>query len=70
MSLPEPFATYAANRLANADKPDRGRVWIESALKDRFQADTALHVCTQCGVMRRRDDNNKPCVGLVKVTLR
>ena len=26
--------------------------------------------CRKCGIVRRRDDKNKPCPGVVKVTLR
>lgn len=71
--LPEPFATYAANRVINADKPDRGHVWTDTSLRSfRPQAGEASvsQVCQQCGVMRRRDDQNKPCVGIVRVVPR
>jgi hypothetical protein len=26
--------------------------------------------CASCGVVRKRDDDNKPCKGIVRVTLR
>lgn len=29
-----------------------------------------LVCCRDCGIVRRADDNNKPCRGKVKVTLR
>lgn len=65
----EVLAQYAANRKANADKPNRGHIWSLRTF-DQFGLGNQLEVCQQCGVFRRRDDNNKPCVGVVKVGLR
>ena len=30
----------------------------------------ALHVCRNCGIVRRKDGQNKPCRGKVRVELR
>lgn len=29
-----------------------------------------MDCCTNCGTVRRRDDKNKPCRGIVKIELR
>ncbi len=68
MTPEELFADYARTRAKNADKPDRGHHWMNSKLSD-FRGDT-YQVCVLCGAFRRRDDNNKPCVGRVPVRLR
>lgn len=31
---------------------------------------SSLHCCKQCGIVRRKDDRNKPCKGPVKIALR
>ena len=32
--------------------------------------DSHIYVCRKCGIVRRADDKNKPCPGVVKVGLR
>lgn len=32
--------------------------------------DDNFDCCAKCGIIRRKDDKNKPCPGKVKVTLR
>lgn len=42
-----------------------GHEWAEWVFKSR-----KMICCNKCGIVRRADDNNKPCKGIVKVALR
>jgi hypothetical protein len=68
MTPEELFADYARTRAENADKPDRGHRWVDG--KWLGYGGRINQVCRACGVIRRRDDNNRPCVGRVPVRLR
>ena len=65
------FSDYARTRLANADKVNRGHIWISGKLSLLSRPGTMpTELCQQCVVIRRADDNNKPCVGPVPVRTR
>lgn len=40
--------------------------WIK---KDIYKGEI-MDVCKKCGIVRRTDRKNKPCKGIVKITLR
>ncbi len=68
MTPEELFADYARARAQNADKPDRGHHWVTSNFYSF--GGNAHWICQLCGVFRRYDDSNRPCVGRVPVRLR
>lgn len=48
-------------------KNENGHIWAKMKSSNILNE---LHVCRECGIIRRKDGKNKPCKGKVRVTLR
>jgi hypothetical protein len=53
-----------AHKKALDNSKEGTHAWFKFASADSFDS------CAKCGIIRRKDDKNKPCPGIVKVGLR